>query len=404
MEEVQPRRRAKKGGVLLFASPRRLMMKRSTAGTISGFLASALSIYHLSDHYLILSLQCVATRTAASTSVRTKTTTMHFVGKSAVWRSAIGQAKWSFGVETRKVVAHKSEEVVVKVMAAGINMSDVKMVAGLMPFVKPPIVSGRDYSGVVVSSGDLMGKEVYGTAGSLGFLGDGTHAQYVSISSDLITEKPSTLTHEQAGTLGVPYFTAYESLVSRAAIKVGEVAVVQGATGMVGTAALGLAKALGATTVALVRRELTTPLNHADHTINTSGKYAEELSADIVGAVGCQANVFLDTVGGDATTTGISLLGPGGRLVVIASPHPTEMASFNIFDFYRKQIQVIGINTIGPDKKAANALKNLRPFFESGFLHPLPISSESITLEEIPVAFESLAHGARERILVLPWK
>lgn len=53
-----------------------------------------------------------------------------------------------FGMETRDFTKSKSpaNKVLIKVLASSVNMSDVKMRAGLMPFVKPPIVSGRDYS------------------------------------------------------------------------------------------------------------------------------------------------------------------------------------------------------------------------------------------------------------------
>lgn len=69
---------------------------------------------------------------------------------------------------------------------------------------------------------------MYGTGGSLGFRNDGSHSQYLELGdASLVTEKPSTLSHDQAGTVGVPYFTAYEAIVNNANLHEGEVIVVQ---------------------------------------------------------------------------------------------------------------------------------------------------------------------------------
>lgn len=66
---------------------------------------------------------------------------------------------------------------IVKVVAAAVNPSDVKNVAGRMGQTTLPRIPGRDYSGLVVDGpADWLGKEFWGTGGDAGFRRDGTHA------------------------------------------------------------------------------------------------------------------------------------------------------------------------------------------------------------------------------------
>jgi len=145
---------------------------------------------------------------------------------------SVSTRSFAVGEQTDDVGSNSKQRVVVKVLAAGVNMSDVKMIKGLMPYVKPPMIMGRDYSGVVIQCPkgreDLLNKEVYGVGASvMGCRGDGSHSQYISLPVDCVSLKPSTLTHEQAGTLGVPYFTAYACVVTKARTTAKDVVVIQ---------------------------------------------------------------------------------------------------------------------------------------------------------------------------------
>jgi len=302
-------------------------------------------------------------------------------------------------------LAPAAGEVVVKVLAAGVNMSDVKEARGLMPFVEPPVVTGRDFSGVVVHGPEeLMGKAVYGTGGELGFRRDGSHAQYLCVPAECVALKPSKLTHEEAGTLGVPYVTAYEAVVTKAQVATGELVVVQGASGMVGRAALQLAKQRGATTVALVRRE-GLDLAAADVVLNLRDYDTDVVVGAIIersGRRGC--DVFLDLVGGENTSLGIRALGESGRLVVVSSPSPEDTASFNVFEFYRKQLSIFGINTLAlSDQRCAEILATLAPAFESGELQPFLVNKTRYALGELHLALNTVSKGLRYRVAILPW-
>ena len=112
----------------------------------------------------------------------------------------------------------KPGEVPVELHASAINPSDVKNVAGAFR-ASLPRIPGRDFAGVVVAGGDWKGKEVWGSGAGFGVWRDGTHAQYLAVSSDGLSEKPAGLSMEEASTVGVPYLAAWSGLVDTANIQ-----------------------------------------------------------------------------------------------------------------------------------------------------------------------------------------
>ncbi len=137
-------------------------------------------------------------------------------------------------------------DVLVQIKAAGLNPSDVKNVLGRFPYTTLPRIPGRDFAGVVVEGPqEWVGQAVWGTGRDLGFFADGSHAQYLTVSAKGVAHKPSHLSFAQAASLGVPYTTAWDAL-QRSAVGEGTRVLVIGANGAVGSAALALAKILGA--------------------------------------------------------------------------------------------------------------------------------------------------------------
>jgi NADPH:quinone reductase len=139
------------------------------------------------------------------------------------------------------------DEVRVRIAAASINPSDVRNVEGKMEGTTLPRVPGRDFAGTVVEGPkELLGIDVWGTGGDIGFTRDGSHAESIVIPAEAVVAKPANLTFEEAACVGVNYVTAYEGLVARAKIQAGETLLVTGAGGGVGQAVLSLGEALGA--------------------------------------------------------------------------------------------------------------------------------------------------------------
>ena len=82
-----------------------------------------------------------------------------------------------------------------------------------MPNAVFPRTPGRDFAGVVVEGpADLIGAEVWGTGGDVGISRNGSHAERLVLPRTAIARKPANLSMLEAGTVGVPFVTAYEGL------------------------------------------------------------------------------------------------------------------------------------------------------------------------------------------------
>src|ERR1700723_2266248 len=144
---------------------------------------------------------------------------------------------------------------IVRVMAASINPSDVKNVAGRMSQTTLPRIPGRDYSGVVIDGPEeWINQEVWGTGGDVGFTRDGSHAEYIQVPVASLVRKPETLSFDQAACVGVTFVTAWCAL-DYAKLSKGETLAVFGANGGVGGAAIQIAKRIGAHVIGIHRGE-----------------------------------------------------------------------------------------------------------------------------------------------------
>src|SRR6185295_2457294 len=151
----------------------------------------------------------------------------------------------------------KDGEALVEVRAASINPSDVKNVAGSMHGTTLPRIPGRDFAGVVARGPESwVGREVFGTGGDIGFTRDGSHAQFILLPIAALAPKPTRLSMEQAGAAGLTFVTAWSAIVTAAAVRRGDTALIIGASGGVGSAAVQIAKALGARVIGAVRNEV----------------------------------------------------------------------------------------------------------------------------------------------------
>src|SRR4051794_12000113 len=84
---------------------------------------------------------------------------------------------------------------------------------GLMPSAVWPRTPGRDFAGVVIEGPpDWKGREVWGSGGDVGISRNGSHAERLKLPRAALSAKPANLSMEQAGTIGVPFVTAYEGL------------------------------------------------------------------------------------------------------------------------------------------------------------------------------------------------
>jgi NADPH:quinone reductase-like Zn-dependent oxidoreductase len=298
------------------------------------------------------------------------------------------------------------DEVVVKVYAASINPSDVKNVQGNMEHTTLPRTPGRDFAGVVVKGPEtLIGTEVWGTGGDVGFTRDGSHADYILLPTSAVCPKPKALTMEVAGSAGVTYVTAWLSIVDAAQLAAGETLLVVGATGGVGSAAIQIAKWKGARVLGTIRRESDRELaaqTHADVIINLEH---EDLRDSVFAATeGKGANVILDTVGGSMLETCLGALSHKGRLVEISAPPKESRVSFDLRDFYHRESRLLGVDSRASDVSACGTiLAALTPGFETGQLRLLSASMQTYALTEATQAYEQiLNHSVKGRAVLTP--
>src|SRR2546426_5979978 len=132
-------------------------------------------------------------------------------------------------------------ETLVHVKATAINPSDYKNVSGHFKNTTLPRTPGRDFAGVVVKGKHHEGEEVWGSPPRLGIVRDGSHAEYVVVPAETLSLKPKSLSMAQAAAIGVPYVTAWASVVGAAQILAGETILIVGAAGAVGQAATQIA-------------------------------------------------------------------------------------------------------------------------------------------------------------------
>lgn len=266
----------------------------------------------------------------------------------------------------------KTGEVLVEVKAAGLNPSDVKNVLGRFAFTTLPRVPGRDFAGTVVDGpAHLMGRNVFGSGKELGFTGDGSHAQFVVVPADGVSEIPATLSLEQAGGLGVPYVTAWDA-IERAGANAGTRVLIVGA-GAVGRAAADLARWRGAD-VALAQRgaERAAALAAEGYqavTLDAEAPLSGQLPASFSGC----ADVIFDTTGAFMAAA-VGALAPKGRLAIIVAPASGHV-DFPALDFYRRGATLVGVNSLLHDTRASAAmLAIVARGFAGGALPPPPPS------------------------------
>ena len=289
----------------------------------------------------------------------------------------------------------------VRVMAASINPSDVKNVAGAMKQTTLPRIPGRDFAGVVEAGpAEWIGAEVWGTGGDVGFTRDGAHAEMIAVPVASLRRKPDILSFDEAASVGVNYIAAWCG-IEAASLKAGEIVLLIGAGGGVGGAAAQIARRLGARVIGADNRK-----PRPDAPIQAIAEKliigADDLPAEVRAATaGTGGDVVLDLVGGVMFRSALKCLALRGRLVEIASTGQREV-SFDLVDFYHNESRLFGVDTLKRDLTAsAEVLSVLTPGFVAGDYHAAPIA-ETCGLGEAREAYRKVVAGASGRVVLRP--
>ena len=303
-------------------------------------------------------------------------------------------------IEVPRIDDH-GDEALVRVRAAAINPSDPKSVLGKISETKPPRVPGRDFAGIVVEGpATWKGKEVFGTGGNLGFGRNGSHAEFMSVPVEALVEKPKHLSFEQAAALGLGYLTAWSAIVTAGRVSPDDIVLVLGATGAVGSAAIKIAKHVGAERViGVLRHEADRSRTAGIPSDNWVVLEKEPLLKGLFKVTqGKGANLILDVVGGPSFESVNECLAHRGRHVVVASIEPR--VSFNLIDFYHREGRLIGVDTLKLSfAESAGVLRKIVPLVNAGVLTPPQL--DTITIEQGPRAYQSILDGRAGRKQVI---
>lgn len=291
-------------------------------------------------------------------------------------------------------------QILVRVRAAGVNPYDTYMRNGTYA-IKPPLpyTPGSDAAGTVEAVGEAVkkfkgGERVY-TAKTL----TGAYAEYALADESQLYPLPEKISFAQGAGLWVPYGTAYTALYHHAKARAGEMLLVHGASGGVGTAAVQIARAMGMTVIGtagsargmeLVKKE------GADHVFDhTKAGYAD----DVLKATGGHGiDVVLEMLANVNLATDLRLMAIEGRTIVIGNRGEITV---NPRELMLKRSSLRGFTLWAATQAEA---KEIHAAIAAGLENETlrPIVGKELPLKESPQAHQDvLAPGAYGKIVLV---
>jgi putative PIG3 family NAD(P)H quinone oxidoreductase len=286
-------------------------------------------------------------------------------------------------------------EVLVRVRAAGLNGGDMAQRRGLYPAPpgSPQDIPGMELAGEVAALGP--GAERFSEGDRvMAVVGGGGQAELAVVHERLLMPVPRALDWPAAGGLPEVFTTAHDALITQAGLRSGERLLVHGGAGGVGTAAIQLARAGGASATATVRR--------AELRDQVARLGAEVLAPEDFAAHG-PFDVILELVGAPNLAEDMQGLATGGRITVIGVS-AGAMAELNLLALMGKRGRIHGstLRARPLEEKALTARRLERevlPLFESGDLN-VPVA-ETFPLEQAEAAYERFEAGGKLGKIVL---
>lgn len=299
-------------------------------------------------------------------------------------------------------------EVLIDVVAAGLNRADVQQRRGFYP--PPPGASdipGLEVSGRIAAFGPEVSKPFSVGDKVVALLSGGGYAQQVAVPAEQVLRLPDGVDLVTAASLPEVAATVYSNLIMTAQLQAGETVLIHGATGGIGTMAIQLAKAYGATvaTTAGTAEKVGTAKAFlgADIAIN----YAEEDFAESLKAQngGRGADVILDVVGAKYLQQNVEALADYGRLVVIGLQGGAK-GELNLGQLVSKRAAIIGTalrpRPVAEKGVIMNAVReSVWPMLADGRIKPLV--AKSFPLEQVREAhqyFDSGEHMGKVLLLL----
>ncbi len=281
------------------------------------------------------------------------------------------------------------EGVLVEVHTAGVSFPELLQTRGQYQMKPPlPFVPGSEVAGIVLSA--PAGAAVVVGDRVAAFCALGGFAETAVAPAFFTFKLPDAMDFAQGAGLILNYHTAYFSLALRGRLKEGESVLVHGAAGGVGTASLQVAKALGASTIALVSSEAKRAVAEAagaDQVVLLGDNWKDEVKELSGGGV----DVVLDPVGGDRFTDSLRSLRENGRLIVVGFTGGS-IPEVRVNRLLLKNTEVIGAGwgafVMGKPQLNIEIGEAIADMIERGFIKP--IVGERFAMERTAEALHAL--------------
>jgi NADPH2:quinone reductase len=297
-------------------------------------------------------------------------------------------------IVTRPIPVPAEGEILVKIVAAGVNRADVQQRMGYYP---PPRgasdVIGLELAGTVAARGPNAAQFVEG-APVMALVPGGGYADYCLVHETSALLIPSTVSLVEAAAIPEAFFTVWTNVFDRGALKAGETLLVHGGTSGIGTTAIALAKAFGARVIATAGSdEKARECERLGADLGVNYRTEDFAERTMAWTNGRGADVILDMVGGDYVARNYAAAAIDGRIVQIAFMQGPK-ATIDLRPIMQKRLIHTGstLRSRSPAEKApiAEALRTrVWPLLEAGRCKPI---IDSV----FPLAEAAKAHARME--------
>lgn len=237
--------------------------------------------------------------------------------------------------------APAADEVRVQVYAAGLNRADILQRLGQYPAPVgvPAMIPGLEIAGTVEAAGSKVHRWKVGDR-VFGIVGGGASAEQVITAEDLLAPIPENLDYVQAAAVPEVFMTAYDALFNQAELSLGDRVLVHAAASGVGTAAIQLARAAGATTWGTTRtyNKRASVLAVGAAGVFDPDRFVEE-AQQATGGRGM--DIIIDFVGAPYLARNVEALAMRGRMVIVGTMGGAE-GTVNLGMLMSKRLRIHG--------------------------------------------------------------
>jgi NADPH2:quinone reductase len=268
-------------------------------------------------------------------------------------------------------------EVRVRIRATAVNRADLLQRLGLYaaPPGSPPDIPGLEIAGEV----DAVGEDVTDLALGdrvMGIVGGGGYAEQLTVHARALVRMPQGMTFTDGGAVPEAFVTAWDAMVDQGRLAAGETVLIHACGSGVGTAAVQIARAIGARSLGTARSaqklERACALGLDEGIVALAGRFSDEVRKRTGGR---GVDVVVELVGGAYVAEDLACLAPRGRIVIVGMLAGTRM-DLDLAALMHKRAEIRGtVLRARPLEEKILATRafgrHLVPLFAKGVLRPI---------------------------------